>query len=432
MTANAIPVAPQQTAPAQQQVTADKASAPPLSAVTFAPVTANKSVYITASRTFTQQGPGGITFDFNDGARVRVPTGNYRVEIRDVEANHVLYRMPMSDTDVASYRKYFIPFGIRVWKDDELFFEHAMDLKGKKVLIQFPKGSIIGDSIAWFTYAARFAKQHECDLTVSMGPVMTPLFRDAHPGITFKKPEEINPSDYYATYYLGLFFDDVNHHFEPINHRHAGLHKTAANILGIDTLEEPPAIAISEGQRPIPEKYVVIAVQASTQCKRWNYPGGWMEIVRFLKEQGYRVICIDKDRTHDVGLMRNHIPHGCEDETGERSLVERAHWLRHAEFFIGVSSGLAWLAWAAGTPVVMISGFTLPTNEFYTPYRVFNRHVCNGCWNDQTLRFDNRDFMWCPRKADTPEQFQCSTSITPQHVKNVIRSIPGFGVTEKL
>ena len=40
----------------------------------------------------------------------------------------------------------------------------------------------------------------------------------------------------------------------------------------------------------------MIATQASTQCKYWNNPAGWREIVRFLKEAGYRVVCIDKFR----------------------------------------------------------------------------------------------------------------------------------------
>jgi autotransporter strand-loop-strand O-heptosyltransferase len=84
---------------------------------------------------------------------------------------------------------------------------------------------------------------------------------------------------------------------------------------------------------------------------------------------------------HGAGLAYTHIPHGAEDETGERLLEERARWLRHASAFIGVSSGLAWLAWAAGCPVVMISGFTHPNNEFATPGRVVNWHTCNSCWN---------------------------------------------------
>ena len=36
---------------------------------------------------------------------------------------------------------------------------------------------------------------------------------------------------------------------------------------------------------------------------------------------------------------------------------------------------------------MLISGFTQPDNEFTTPYRVVNRHACNGCWNDPRLRF---------------------------------------------
>ena len=144
----------------------------------------------------------------------------------------------------------------------------------------------------------------------------------------------------------------------------------------------PPRLALPDDSRPIAEPYVCIAVQSTTQSKYWNNPHGWREIVRFLKASGYRVICIDQKPVHGTGLVWNHIPHGAEDETGDRPLAERARWLRHAEFFVGLRSGLSWLAWAAGTPVVLISGFTHPTNEFATPYRVINWHACNGCWND--------------------------------------------------
>jgi autotransporter strand-loop-strand O-heptosyltransferase len=125
--------------------------------------------------------------------------------------------------------------------------------------------------------------------------------------------------------------------------------------------------------------------------------------------------------------MWTHIPHGAEDETGDRPLVERARWLRHAAFFVGLSSGLAWLAWAAGTKVVMVGGFTHPTNEFTTPYRVINYHACNSCWNDPRVRFDHKDFMWCPRHAGTPRHFECTRLITPAQVLQTIARIPGFG-----
>ena len=104
--------------------------------------------------------------------------------------------------------------------------------------------------------------------------------------------------------------------------------------------------------------------RASTQCKHWTNPHGWREVVAFLKGRGFRVICIDQKAVNGQGIVWNAIPHGVEDETGDRPLTERARWLRHCAAFVGLSSGLSWLAWAAGCPVVMVSGFTHPNNEF--------------------------------------------------------------------
>jgi hypothetical protein len=85
------------------------------------------------------------------------------------------------------------------------------------------------------------------------------------------------------------------------------------------------------------------------------------------------------------------------------------------------------LAWAAGTPVVLISGFSHPSTEFTTPYRVINWHACNSCWNDVRERFDHRNFLWCPRHRDTPRQFECTRLITAEGVTAAIARIPGFG-----
>ena len=120
------------------------------------------------------------------------------------------------------------------------------------------------------------------------------------------------------------------------------------------------------------------------------------------------------------------MPYGAEDQTGDRPLTERARWLKHAEFFVGLSSGLSWLAWAMDIPVVMISGFTHPTNEFATPYRVINYHACNSCWNDPKVRFEHKDFLWCPRHKNTLQHFECSRLITADQVKGAIKRIPAY------
>ena len=42
----------------------------------------------------------------------------------------------------------------------------------------------------------------------------------------------------------------------------------------------------------------------------------------------------------------------------------------NCDFFIGLGSGLSWLAWALDRKVILISSFSAPYSEFYTPYRI--------------------------------------------------------------
>jgi len=43
------------------------------------------------------------------------------------------------------------------------------------------------------------------------------------------------------------------------------------------------------------------------------------------------------------------------------------------------------------------------------------------------VRFDHKDYLWCPRHANTPRQHECTRLITADAVKEAIRRIPGFG-----
>jgi autotransporter strand-loop-strand O-heptosyltransferase len=391
----------------------------------------------------TQFGPEGIRFDFNRGCRVLLPArteGRWRVCLRDLDTGNILFQSENAGAIVSSAKRWFVRFRVEVWSLDEgqaeprPVLKHDYDARDRDILIQFPVGTL-GDILAWFPYAARFAEVHpECRVTCVLSGKIIPLLRDAYPDLRLLTHEEVIDQalieTMYATYSLGLFFNDTDCIQQPIDFRHVGLHRTAGYILGVDPTEQAPRLGIPDDGRPIEEPYVCIAVQSSTQCKYWNNPHGWHEVIAVLKANGYRVICIDQKQVHGTGLVWNHLPHGAEDETGDRPLSERVRWLRHAAFFIGLSSGLSWLAWAAGTPVVLISGFTWPTNEFNTPYRVINWHVCNGCWNDPALRFDHKDFLWCPRHTGTPRQFECTRLITPEQVIGTIRRIPGFGLTQ--
>ena len=57
------------------------------------------------------------------------------------------------------------------------------------------------------------------------------------------------------------------------------------------------------------------------------------------------------------GYMGNHHPNGVTKFVGG-TLQDVIDDLSTCEFFIGLSSGLSWLAWACELPVVIVSGFS--------------------------------------------------------------------------
>jgi autotransporter strand-loop-strand O-heptosyltransferase len=379
----------------------------------------------------TQHGPRGLRFDFNDGCRVLLPESEHpwKVRLSDLDTGNILYETELKAGRINSSKRYFVRFRLEAWQAGERLLCHDYSAADREVLIRFPVETL-GDTMGWFPYAVKFKEKHRCRLTCVMNDKLIPLFRDAYPDITFVGKDGIEPERYYATYTVVLFFQKgLIYDYKdrvPCDFRFVGLHCAAAYILGVDPAEMPPRLAIPDDSRPIPERYVCIAVQSTMRAKYWNNPTGWHEVVDFLKSAGYRVIGIDLKRSHGQGNVWMHLPGGAEDQTGDRPLAERARWLKHADFFVGLSSGLSWLAWAAGTPVVMISGFTHPRNEFATPYRVINYHTCNSCWNDPLAAFDRHDFFSCPRHGNTPRQFECTRLITADQVIATIKRIPGF------
>ena len=376
----------------------------------------------------SQEGPQGILYDFNHGLRIKFPSGDkkWRLTFMDRDTGTVMFQGDVKGDDfICSSKKFFINWRLEVFEEDkqEPLFTHCLDLYGKPVLINFPDGAI-GDTIGWFSYMERFQRKHHCRLTCAVPQFAVELFQKQYPDIkliTHKDTLEFKP---YATYYMGLFFRGDTQ-WQPFDFRQVGLHRTAAYILGVDDEDIPPRVDLS-APKAVQEKYCVISTQASSQTKQWNNPFGWDDVIRFLREQGYKVYCINKDRNYGMGLVWNHIPWGVEDATGELSLQERINLIKDADFFIGLGSGMSWLAWCCKVPVVLISGFSLPSCQFKTPYRIINHNVCTGCWDDRREDFDHGDYMWCPRHKGTQRQFECTRMISSQQVINMVRTIPSF------
>ena len=158
----------------------------------------------------TQAGPGGIRFDFNQGARLALPEGAWRVCLRDLDTGAVLFAGDRGGVTIQSGRRHFVRFGIEVWDvAGSLAFEHRYDAGGRPVLISFPLGTL-GDTLGWLPYAARFQARHRCRLSCAVAERHLPLFAAAYPDLAFVTHERVEPDRFYATYDLALFFDDAD------------------------------------------------------------------------------------------------------------------------------------------------------------------------------------------------------------------------------
>jgi autotransporter strand-loop-strand O-heptosyltransferase len=121
------------------------------------------------------------------------------------------------------------------------------------------------------------------------------------------------------------------------------------------------------------------------------------------------------------GYMNNYYPKGVTIFKGG-NLQEVIDDLSSCEFFIGLGSGLSWLAWACKLPVVLISGFSEKWSETtLDTYRVINESVCHGCFNSD--RFDAGDWNWCPLHKNTDRMFECTKEINSDMVINQIQHL---------
>ena len=357
-----------------------------------------------------ETGIDGLKIDFNFGLRLQIPQGNWHVTIGDYDSGLVFYDQDVSETILISAEKYYIHWQIEIFRDGEPVFAHIFDPMGQKIgLVVVSK--LIGDMQSFLPYFPMIRDWYQADVFLYIDKKMQAICQRIFPDI--RQSEKIE-EDTYATFYfaagLGLWG------WTPMDGRTISLTQTGQFILGLPY--PAPKVPWVAGPRTIKDPYVCIGVQANTVSKGWHYPGGWEEVTSYLKSLGYRVLCIDRDKRAQEADYVAEMPAGAEDFTGNRPLLERADMLHHAEFFIGLSSGLSWLAYTADCPVVMISGFTMYWNEFPTPYRVYNRLVCNGCYNDLRVNWLEHP---CPRyEKDAKNLLKCSRSITPRMVIQAI------------
>ena len=356
----------------------------------------------------------GLRLDFNFGLRLEVPRGNFHVTIGDADSGQIFFERDLSDVRLISVEKHFIRWQVEVSLDGREIFSHVLNLENQNVLVTFKRDAALGDMLAYLPSIEAFRRANGCDVKIFMPNFLRDFTAHLYPAL---KQVDAVTFDSYATYYPVMCIGDYS--VTPFDSRNESMERASRKIFGRDVLNVKPTFKPT--MPPVTnEPYVCIGVQASGNRKGWLYPNGWDIVVDYLKRLGYRVFCIDKNAEEINDGLTIQKPAGAEDFTGNISILERANMLYHAKFFIGLGSGLSWLADAVNCPVVMIGGFSKDWFEFYTPYRVANRFVCNGCLNDVRVHFI---LNACPYHHDTPRELECQKKIFPRQVIGTIERL---------
>ena len=316
----------------------------------------------------------------------------------------------------------------RVWFDEPVQLESkdtTENISNKEVgdLIVEVGGKALGDTIGAVAVIDKYRKISGRDITVLCK--FSNLFTKSYPELKFENwtsdSYKYLPNDNSWILNGKIYKDRIitNYKFD------VPLLEGFAKDFNIDTDDVKPKVDLSIKERPIKGKYVCIAIQSTAQCKYWNYPGGWDELCRLLRKKGLTPVCIDRDYSFGVQGNFNEAPSKALKKNG-MSLEETINYLYHCEFFIGLSSGLTWLAQAVGKPTVIISNATLKDHEYINEntIRISDESVCHGCFNkpDQ-YKFDAGDWFWCPvYRNDDIRRFICTKAITPENVMEKIEN----------
>jgi autotransporter strand-loop-strand O-heptosyltransferase len=352
---------------------------------------------------------------------IREEPGEFKAELIDRSTGLPEFSQKIENNMwIRSSRNYYVDWGFRVkdLKTGELLLDDALELKGNRVMVSIESRSL-GDNLAWFPAVEEFRKKHECKMICST--FWNHLFQDHYPEIEFVEPGK-PISDLVAMYSIGWYYDDkgqIRNTMNPKEVKTQPMQKTAFDILGLDYRETKPAIRIPKNLKK--SKKISIAIHGTCQTKYWNNPTGWQEVVDWCNQNGYEPVLLSVEPD---GFMGNAHPSGIRQlQPGpiEGAIAE----LATSEAFVGIGSGLSWLAWAVGTPIVLISGFS----EDYTEMQGISRigapaGKCSGCFNSH--RLDPADWNWCPVNKGTNRQFECSKSIEASTVITELKRVLGL------
>lgn len=279
----------------------------------------------------------------------------YVVEFINNDTDEIINRKTFTSNEVVyGERQWYTNWLIKIYNENaELIFTDEFNLENQTVFIK-NDSKALGDTLSWMPYIDEFRKKHKCNVICST--FFNNVIKNRYTDILFVQPNTYM-DNMYAQYYIGAS-DENNIKYTPLKTGSHPLQKTACDILGLEYKEIRPdlEVIVKDSKRRIKDKYVCISEYGSDNKKMWKEGlDGWQTVVDFLNRHGFKVVVISKEKTQ----LKNVI-----DLTGNYSLYDRMVDLYHSEFFIGVSSGLSWLAWGVNTHVMLISDVTPINHEF--------------------------------------------------------------------
>jgi autotransporter strand-loop-strand O-heptosyltransferase len=286
------------------------------------------------------------------------------------------------------------------------------DWEGAHVLLHLDS-FCLGDTICFSAYLDQFVLHHR-PRRVTVSTFFPELLISRHHTVTIVSAyrQEGHPDEIHADVLVTVGYDKGN-----LDHTLGGMSwavKSCMKLPQNKPIGRP--WVVPRWRQLIPGK-ISIAPGSQKKIARWDWSGGmgWQKVVDELREMGLSVHSVSYENDLALeGLDGNH--HSNPD------LTAALDHILESELFIGLSSGLAWLAWAYEVPVVMISGFTKEHNEFPC-YRVIEHSACTGCFNT----FMNITSS-CPLFAGTPRENECHTRISPDLVMIEVNRVLFSGI----
>jgi autotransporter strand-loop-strand O-heptosyltransferase len=266
---------------------------------------------------------------------------------------------------------------------------NCKDLKDKTILLHFDS-FCLGDSICFAAFIDHFIEHHQ-PRYVYITTFLRHIFESNNDRVEFISATDISRS---------LTIDkliNVGYDKNDLQHTMGGMFYATKDTMLIPQNLKPGKVPVIPKQRNVIRNKITIAPETLKKIAEWD-KDKWQNLVNILVNNGFEVYNVSYE---DRMKLDNVVDvHGFDDIN-----VSLGHIL-DSRLFIGLSSGLAWLAWSYNVPVVMISGFTKKHNEFDC-YRVMSESGCSGCFNI----FKNIKTT-CPIFKDTDRSNECSKLIT--------------------